>query len=335
MGDQALRLGGGTLARYAEIVHTALIEMRGTTAPRLVLELLCARMMLPDAANDAAAVLQRVERLERRLTAAGTEASPEPVGARQPSSTVAPRVAQRPAVTVAAEPPKARAEPAQAAPAQAAPDKAARQKAEPEQAVPAQVASEKAAPEQTAPEQTAPAEAVPAKAAAGAAESPKEQVAPARAVPAQAAAEPAADPGALDAAALRRLWPEVLEIVKQASRRTRALLDNAQISGVAGELVTLSAPKALAKMIADDSNTSVLRAALTKIVGGEWKVTVEGGANGAAEATSGRTPAEPEPDPRDEPDYQAAPAPAAAPADAETAAMRLLQDQLDARPLDG
>ena len=58
-----------TLTRYAEIVHTALIEMRGTTSPRLVLELLCARMLLPDAATDSAALLQRLERLERRLVA--------------------------------------------------------------------------------------------------------------------------------------------------------------------------------------------------------------------------------------------------------------------------
>src|ERR1700712_5465844 len=40
MADQASRLGGAALTRFAEIVHTALIEMRGTTAPRLVLELL-------------------------------------------------------------------------------------------------------------------------------------------------------------------------------------------------------------------------------------------------------------------------------------------------------
>ena len=61
---------GATLTRYAEIVHTALIEMRGTTSPRLVLELLCARMLLPDAATDSAALLQRIERLERRVSAA-------------------------------------------------------------------------------------------------------------------------------------------------------------------------------------------------------------------------------------------------------------------------
>ena len=69
MAEQAGRLGIATVTRFAEIVHTALIEMRGTTSPRLVLELLCARMQLPDAATDSAALLQRVERLERRLVA--------------------------------------------------------------------------------------------------------------------------------------------------------------------------------------------------------------------------------------------------------------------------
>src|SRR6201994_1490101 len=84
MGDQASRIGGATLTRYAEIVHTALIEMRGTTSPRLVLELLCARMQLPDAAADSAALLQRIERLERRQSAeqASLTHTPAPVEAR-------------------------------------------------------------------------------------------------------------------------------------------------------------------------------------------------------------------------------------------------------------
>jgi len=80
MTDQAVRLGGATLTRYAEIVHTALLEMRGTTAPRLVLELLCARMQLPDAATDSAALLQRLERLERRASLIA-ETSPQSVQA--------------------------------------------------------------------------------------------------------------------------------------------------------------------------------------------------------------------------------------------------------------
>ncbi|MBO0840263.1 MAG: DNA polymerase III subunit gamma/tau, partial [Sciscionella sp.] len=64
MTAQAGRIGPATLTRYAEIVHNGLIEMRGATSPRLLVELLCARMLLP--ATDDASVLQRMERLERR-----------------------------------------------------------------------------------------------------------------------------------------------------------------------------------------------------------------------------------------------------------------------------
>ena len=78
MRDQAARIGATAAARYAETVHTALIEMRGTTAPRLLLELVCARMLLPDASNDSAALLQRLDRIERmqRLTGAGVGCGP-------------------------------------------------------------------------------------------------------------------------------------------------------------------------------------------------------------------------------------------------------------------
>ncbi|WP_460443892.1 DNA polymerase III subunit gamma and tau, partial [Amycolatopsis cihanbeyliensis] len=71
MLGQAERIGLGTLSRYAEIVHAGLLEMRGATAPRLLLELLCARMLLPAASEGEAAVLQRLERLERRASATG------------------------------------------------------------------------------------------------------------------------------------------------------------------------------------------------------------------------------------------------------------------------
>ena len=135
----------------------------------------------------------------------------------------------------------------------------------------------------------------------------------------------------------------MLEIVKQRSRRTRALLDNAQIIGSDGSTITLAAPAALAKMIAEDSNTTVLRDALTQEIGGSWQVAVEVGA-GAPEPLPGTRPQAggateasrpqraPEPDPRD--DLDESEDVASAPSDPEADAMKLLQDRLGARPVE-
>ena len=70
MAAQAQALGAASLTRFAEITHNGLTEMRGATAPRLLLELLCARMLLPAVADGDGAVLHRLERLERSLTTA-------------------------------------------------------------------------------------------------------------------------------------------------------------------------------------------------------------------------------------------------------------------------
>ncbi len=99
MAEQSARIGAATLTRYAEIVHAALIEMRGTTSPRLVLELLCARMQLPDAAADSAALLQRIERLERRQTVGQAAQAHDAV---QPVPGVAPTQPRPPAERAAA-----------------------------------------------------------------------------------------------------------------------------------------------------------------------------------------------------------------------------------------
>ncbi|MDI6104947.1 DNA polymerase III subunit gamma and tau [Actinoplanes sp. NEAU-A12] len=68
MAGQAARLGAATLSRCADILHNGLVEMRGTTAPRLLLELVTARMLLPGADDSASALLQRLERLEQGIT---------------------------------------------------------------------------------------------------------------------------------------------------------------------------------------------------------------------------------------------------------------------------
>ncbi len=67
MARQAQQMGPAGLSRAADLFHDGLIEMRGTTAPRLLLELVCARVLLPAAATDLGAVLSRMERLERRF----------------------------------------------------------------------------------------------------------------------------------------------------------------------------------------------------------------------------------------------------------------------------
>jgi DNA polymerase-3 subunit gamma/tau len=67
MREQSTRIGTATLTRYAEVVHAGLGEMRGATAPRLLLEVVCARLLLPSASDSEAALLQRVERIETRL----------------------------------------------------------------------------------------------------------------------------------------------------------------------------------------------------------------------------------------------------------------------------
>ena len=63
MRSQANLIGTATLIRSADIVATGLTQMRGATAPRLMLELICGRILLPG--NDDEALISRVERLER------------------------------------------------------------------------------------------------------------------------------------------------------------------------------------------------------------------------------------------------------------------------------
>jgi DNA polymerase-3 subunit gamma/tau len=63
---QAKLIGVATLIRAADTLAAGLITMRGATPPRLILELICGRILLP--ASDDAALLARVEKLERVLS---------------------------------------------------------------------------------------------------------------------------------------------------------------------------------------------------------------------------------------------------------------------------
>jgi DNA polymerase-3 subunit gamma/tau len=94
MAGQAGRFGQAELTRAAAIVSEGLIQMRGTTAPRLILELTCAQVLLPGAHDDEKALLARVERLERHeRTASGPPGRGAPALAAKgpgPESTSAP-----------------------------------------------------------------------------------------------------------------------------------------------------------------------------------------------------------------------------------------------------
>ena len=80
MAEQAGRFGQAELTRAAEIISEGLIQMRGTTSPRLLLELMCAQVLLPAASTGEKALLARLERLEHQL--AGVESGPSETAGR-------------------------------------------------------------------------------------------------------------------------------------------------------------------------------------------------------------------------------------------------------------
>jgi DNA polymerase-3 subunit gamma/tau len=155
-----------------------------------------------------------------------------------------------------------------------------------------------------------------------------------------------ASDGELTTADVRRVWPELLAVVKRHKRTTEALLKNAQVHQLANSvlMLTTSSP-ALARRLGDDLNKDVIREALNELLGVRWRVeaVVEGAAapgpavtpevarevaraaeaaeaqelmaERAADGTSGDRADEPAVDP-------------------EQAALSLLRAQLGARPLD-
>ncbi len=176
---QAERYGLASLTRAADIVSTGLDQMRGATSPRLLLELMCAQVLLPAAATDERSVLARLERLEAGAAAVGAQ-RPSAAGggnahiertevteAPQPSP---PRVerSQPTAASPSSAPPAQPASAAPPAPAASPPPPAAALAAA---ATPAHEAGSRPQPAASAPRQSptaAPAPAAPAAAGGGA-----------------------------------------------------------------------------------------------------------------------------------------------------------------------
>ena len=98
---QAGHLGAAELSRAADLVNDALREMTGATSPRLHLELLVARLLLPSADDDVAGFGARLDRLERGGWATGVSTGvPAPRDA-EAGATDAPTVTAAGAVSAA------------------------------------------------------------------------------------------------------------------------------------------------------------------------------------------------------------------------------------------
>ncbi|MET7853115.1 DNA polymerase III subunit gamma and tau [Streptomyces avermitilis] len=76
MQAQAGVFGAAELSRAADLVNEGLTEMRGATSPRLQLELICARVLLPAAYGDDRSLMARLDRLERGVNFSGGGAGP-------------------------------------------------------------------------------------------------------------------------------------------------------------------------------------------------------------------------------------------------------------------
>lgn len=344
MRDQASRIGAATLARYAEVVHAGLGEMRGATAPRLLLEVVCARLLLPSASDTESALLQRVERIETRLdmTIPAAEAA---VGAAPASGRQFVRKTQ--AAAPSAPEPKAPAPqqdtpPAAAAPVRPVPPAAPAPGPAPVRppAAPTPPPAPSTAPVPRAATPPAPVPTAPTPPPAPAPTPPvvPPPVAPPPVAPAPAAVEP-------DAAAVRQMWPTVREKVRHRSRSTEAMLAAAIVRGVEGDTLVLAHPApSLAKRLTEHHNVEVIREALKDALGVNWRVRCEVG-TGAPVPASEPLPPEPQPDPREaqraEEDELIAEAvrdsgtDAAPRRDPEEVALELLKTELGARPIDG
>jgi DNA polymerase-3 subunit gamma/tau len=326
MTDQSARLGTATLSRLADIVHTGLVEMRGTTAPRLLLELVAARMLLPAASTDSAALLQRLERIERRLAVSAGGAAP----AAAPERSV-PTPRGRSEGPTADRDGSAEGRPARGG---SADEGARRLLGDSADGPPAGERSARddsgtpaAAPPQA--ESSRPDDAV-GRSRSGSRRGPAGER--------TSAPVPVAEPapvGAVDASAVRRIWPEVLDAVKRRRRTTHALLMNVSVRSVENGVLTLTiSSEPLSRLLGDDVNAECVRGAIKDVLGVDWQVKVVlDGAPGSGDGGAAVRP--PEEDPRDdEPSPPRADARPAGRPDPEATAIELLKSALGARRMD-
>ncbi|MFB6702027.1 DNA polymerase III subunit gamma and tau [Streptomyces rubiginosohelvolus] len=338
MQAQASVFGAAELSRAADLVNDGLTEMRGATSPRLQVELICARVLLPAAYDDERSLQARLDRLERGASAAaaaGAFAAP-PVGAAPmgyvpgpdahaaqahaatgPGGPDAARAAARgeapPAAPAAYAPPPAPAAyaPPAAEPAPQAPPAPAPESGQRPGSWPAAAGSGSGAGEQARRPGGWPTASAPGSGPAPAATPPPAAAPVAPAAPAAPAAPEGGQNMAQGAAQVRNMWPDILEAVKNRRRFTWILLSqNAQVAGFDGTTLQLGFLNAGARdNFASSGSEEVLKQALAERFNAQWRIEAvidpSGGGGTPPQAGGGGG--------RPAPQYQPAPAAPAAP----------------------
>ena len=243
MRQQSAAFGPGALSRSADIVNAGLTEMTGATAPRLQLELICARVLLPGASGESG-YAARLDRLERRLEITGVSTST------RPSAPVA-------LAPVALAP----VAPAPVTPAQVAPAPVATASVGP-----APVAAPVSAQEVKAP--VAPVIAEPER-------SPRQTPPPTTAKGPDAPDALVGRAGsAVDTDAVRRSWPDVLAKIATISRATWSFVSqNTQVLDYNGERLLLGlSTDGLLSVLRGRNHAEVVRQALIDVLGVDTRV---------------------------------------------------------------
>ena len=343
MQRQAQNWGPRGLSRAADLTDEALRAMTGATSPRLQLELLVGRILVPaPAAAPAQAPVQGTVGMTgggapREASSASSEASSGRFGAREAREALARKKQERAEASAPApQVPASSAAPApQGVPAWGSgPDWSAQKPAAPESnSAPAQDARQEA-PLREAAHESAPArEAAPAQAEPRPAAPPQQSHESAAQQRSDAPARAEAPASGRDADMLRGRWNEVVERLSSISRVTWSMVGgNAQLGAVDGSQVVLLFPvEAMVNAFSRGPRAADVEKAINEVTGLTVSVSAQVGQASGGPATTGPSaqashpgpaaqPSQPggwvsEPPPFDEAAAQAAPQGDSEPAD--------------------
>lgn len=265
--DQSQRFGLAELTRAADVTSAALSELKGATAPRLHLELMAARLLLPAADTDEAAMRARLDQLERRVAAGPAHVAAGQAASRPtPASDSAPKASPAPDADVQ-QAPDAAPDPVPDPAPEVAPDSAAARRRPPRlsDVAPTTASGAAEAPPRSKPP-SRPAASAPAKDAPGGSEKVSEPTPP-------PAAEPASAGGSVDA--YISMWPAILEAVKTYSKVAWMTFQNSRpVSLSGGELAVAVGDAGTVKGLTSSGHDERLRQAILDVMHADVRVSI-------------------------------------------------------------